>query len=140
MLAGVILGPKNGFLSVLLFVFVVLMGAPFLSGGRGGLGVLETPSVGFIIGFPIAAFAVGLAMKCLDRIAVFWASLISSIIGGIIVLYVPGIIGLAFKTDGSIINAATICIVYVPGDVIKAILTAFIARAIHRALPSAIKS
>lgn len=40
MLAGIILGPRHGALAVLLFLLVVLVGAPLLSGGRGGLGVL----------------------------------------------------------------------------------------------------
>jgi len=39
MLAGLILGARNGALAVLLFLFVVALGAPVLSGGRGGLGV-----------------------------------------------------------------------------------------------------
>lgn len=40
MLAGGILGAKRGGLSILLFVFLVAVGAPLLTGGRGGLGVL----------------------------------------------------------------------------------------------------
>lgn len=39
MLAGVMLGPWRGALSMALFIFVVALGAPLLSGGRGGLGV-----------------------------------------------------------------------------------------------------
>ena len=59
MLAGIILGPRHGALAVLLFLFVVLLGAPLLSGGRGGLGVLFGPSVGFLLGFVPAAFTGG---------------------------------------------------------------------------------
>ena len=39
MLAGLVLGGRKGALAVLLFLFVVALGAPVLSGGRGGLGV-----------------------------------------------------------------------------------------------------
>ena len=37
MLAGIFLGPRNGALAVLLFLFVVALGVPLLAGGRGGL-------------------------------------------------------------------------------------------------------
>ncbi|MEY3633571.1 MAG: hypothetical protein RI937_1769, partial [Pseudomonadota bacterium] len=37
MLAGLFLGARNGFLAIVLFLFVVALGAPVLSGGRGGL-------------------------------------------------------------------------------------------------------
>ena len=53
MLAGVMLGPIRGALAVLLFLFLVALGLPFLSGGRGGLGVFMGPSVGFLIGNPL---------------------------------------------------------------------------------------
>ena len=69
MLAGIILGPRHGALAVLLFLFVVLLGAPLLSGGRGGLGVLFGPSVGFLLGFVPAAFVSGLVMARLKDFA-----------------------------------------------------------------------
>ncbi len=37
MLAGTILGARNGALSVLLFLFLVALGLPLLAGGRGEL-------------------------------------------------------------------------------------------------------
>lgn len=59
MLAGGILGAKRGGLSVLLFVFLVAVGVPLLTGGRGGLGVLIGPTGGYIISWPIAAWIIG---------------------------------------------------------------------------------
>ncbi len=63
MLCGTVLGARNGALAVLLFLFVTIAGLPLLSGGRGGFGVLAGPSVGYIIGFPIAAFVAGLTVQ-----------------------------------------------------------------------------
>ena len=37
MLAGVMLGPWRGALACVLFLFVLALGAPVLSGGRGGI-------------------------------------------------------------------------------------------------------
>ena len=63
MLCGTVLGAKRGGAAALLFVVLTLAGLPLLAGGRGGLGLLSGPSVGFIIGFPIAAFVTGWVME-----------------------------------------------------------------------------
>ena len=59
MLCGTVLGAKRGALAVLLFLALVAAGLPLLSGGRGGIGVFAGPSVGYLVGFPIAAFVAG---------------------------------------------------------------------------------
>ena len=48
MLCGTVLGAKRGALAVLLFLGLTLAGLPLLSGGRGGLGLLASPTVGYI--------------------------------------------------------------------------------------------
>ena len=55
MLCGTVLGARRGALAVLLFLALVAMGLPLLAGGRGGLGVFASPTVGFLIGFPVAS-------------------------------------------------------------------------------------
>ena len=140
MLAGAMLGPYRGFLSVSLFVIVVILGAPFLAGGRGGLAVFELPSVGFILGFPFAAYSVGCMMKILKKLSIFWAAFISSIFGGVFVLYIPGVIGVAVKMNLGVLEALIACLMFVPGDFIKAIIVAFILKFVNRVLPSAISS
>ena len=59
MLAGAVLGRWRGAAAVLVFLALVALGLPLLSGGRGGLGVFFGPSVGFLLGFPVAAFVIG---------------------------------------------------------------------------------
>jgi biotin transport system substrate-specific component len=59
MLCGTVLGARRGALAAGLFLALVAAGAPLLSGGRGGLGVFLGPSVGYLLGFPLAAFAAG---------------------------------------------------------------------------------
>jgi biotin transport system substrate-specific component len=48
MLAGSILGARLGGLSLVVFLLVVAVGAPVLSGGRGGFSVLLGPSAGYL--------------------------------------------------------------------------------------------
>lgn len=138
MLAGIVLGPRRGALAVLLFLFVVLLGAPLLSGGRGGLGVLFGPSVGFLLGFVPAAFVTGLLMQRLKRLPVFAAALTAAIGGGIVVEYACGIVGLMAVARMSVGQAIVATAVFIPGDVLKALATAFVAEASFRAYPAAI--
>ena len=71
MLAGALLGPKRGPLAVIIFLGVVLLGFPLLSGGRGGLGVFFGPSAGFLLGWVAGAFVVGvLGLKQTDPLSV----------------------------------------------------------------------
>jgi biotin transport system substrate-specific component len=140
MLAGIILGPRHGALAVLLFLFVGLLGAPLLSGGRGGLGVFFGPSVGFLLGFVPAAFVSGLVMARLKTLPVFVAALVAAITGGIAVEYACGILGLMAMARMSLPQALVAIAVFVPGDLLKALATAFVAEASHRSYPPAIAS
>ena len=140
MLAGIILGPRQGALAVLLFLFVVLLGAPLLPGGRGGLGVLFGPSVGFLLGFVPAAYVTGLVMARLQHLPVFAAALLAATGGGVIAEYACGILGLMAMARMSLPQAMVATAVFVPGDLLKALATAFVAEASYRSYPAAITS
>ena len=98
MLCGTVLGAKRGALAVLLFLALVAAGLPLLSGGRGGIGVFAGPSVGFLIGFPVAAFVAGWVMER-TTLSPAVAATAGSVIGGIGVLYVFGIVGMSVMLD-----------------------------------------
>ena len=55
MITGAVLGARRGAAATGLFLLLVAIGLPVLSGGRGGLGVFAGPTLGYLIGFPIAA-------------------------------------------------------------------------------------
>lgn len=59
MLAGCFLGKRMGALSLVIFIILVAIGLPVLTGGRGGIAVLIGPSAGYIFSFPIAAGLIG---------------------------------------------------------------------------------
>ena len=140
MLAGAVLGARRGALSVLLFLALIAMGLPLLAGGRGGLGVFAGPSVGFLIGWPIAAFVTGLIVEKWNGSNLFIVTTVASILGGIIVLYLFGIVGMAQKLDKTILEATQICLIYIPGDLIKAVIAGVVVDAIARARPAALLS
>jgi biotin transport system substrate-specific component len=138
MLAGVMLGPWRGLLSMLLFVFVVALGAPLLSGGRGGLGVFVGPTAGFFIGFPVAALVTGWVAQSLKRQPLLLATGVGAFTGGILVLYLFGIAGFALVTGNDLLRSMQVMSVYLPGDCVKVVLTAIVAQAVHRGLPRAV--
>ncbi|CTQ56854.1 Biotin ECF transporter S component BioY [Roseibium album] len=138
MLAGVMLGPVRGGLAVLLFLFLVALGAPFLAGGRGGLSVFASPSVGFLIGWPIGAFVAGWIMRATNDLNVLVAAAISATVGGILVVYIFGIPGVAYMAGLSLPKAAIASAVYIPGDLIKVAITALVTQTVARGLPGAL--
>lgn len=135
MLAGALLGARRGGLAVLLFVALVAAGLPLLAGGAGGIGMFFTPRVGFLVGFPIAAYAVGLLTERFATPYRLAPGLLATIVGGIGVLYIPGILGIALLGKLSLPAAAASILIFLPGDLIKAVAAAVIARAVHRAYP-----
>ncbi|WOI56387.1 biotin transporter BioY [Palleronia sp. LCG004] len=140
MLAGTVLGARRGTLAVLLLIFLVLLGLPLLAGGRGGLGVLAGPTVGFFLGWPFAAFVTGLITERLSRLHVGVAAAIGSVLGGIVVLYVCGITGMAIVLGRSWIEAAGLSVAFVPGDILKAVLAGMLTTILYRARPRSVLS
>ncbi|MCB1755001.1 MAG: biotin transporter BioY [Gammaproteobacteria bacterium] len=140
MLAGVMLGPVRGALAVCLFLLVVALGAPLLAGGRGGLGVFAGPSAGFLFGFPVAALVTGLLMQTLKSMSVFWSACIASLVGGIFVMYLFGIPGIMLTTDLDARSAFMAVLIFIPGDLIKIVLTGLLAKTVAKGYPDALIS
>ncbi|MEC7258240.1 MAG: biotin transporter BioY [Pseudomonadota bacterium] len=136
MLAGTILGARNGALSVLLFLFLVALGLPLLAGGRGGLGVFFGPTLGYLIGFAVGAYVTGLVAERFANRMSFVAALTGAVVGGIGVVTVCGILGMAVMMDVSLITATGFALPFIPGDLIKAGITAAITAAFWKARPS----
>jgi biotin transport system substrate-specific component len=136
MLAGSILGARRGFLSQLLFLALVAIGLPVLPGGGGGLAVFAGPTAGYLFSWPVAAFVVGLLTER------FWArynlalGVAANVVGGIVVVYAIGVpvlkavSGLPWS-DAIWFGAA----VFIPGDLIKAVIAAVIAVQVRRSYP-----
>lgn len=139
MLAGGILGGRRGALSMLVFLALVAIGLPVLAGGRGGLGVFAGPSVGFLVAFPVAAYVVGVLSERLHGVASapgrLVAALVANLVGGVVVLYVFGVLGMAVNLRIPIDEATTLLWIYVPGDLVKVVVAALVVRAVHAGYP-----
>jgi len=139
MLAGTVLGARRGALAVLLFLVLVALGLPLLSGGRGGLGVFAGPTVGFLIGFPVAAFVAGLVVERWS-VSLAFAALAGAFLGGIVVLYAFGIVGMSVVLGKTLPEAALLVTPFVVGDLIKVGLCALLTDALARVRPGALLS
>jgi biotin transport system substrate-specific component len=134
-LAGAVLGARRGFLSLVLLLVLVAVGLPLLAGGRGGLGVFATPSVGFLVGWPVAAYVVGwLTERGGSTYRLPWG-IVANLLGGVVVLYAMGIAGIALVAGISVQAAAVSTWIFLPGDLVKVVVAALVARGVHAAYP-----
>lgn len=58
LLAGALLGKRNGFLSMVLYLALGSLGAPVFAGASFGVARILGPTGGYLLGFPLAALAV----------------------------------------------------------------------------------
>ena len=137
MITGSLLGWRRGAMAVGLFLLLVAAGLPLLSGGRGGLGVFQGPSAGYLVGFFFGAAVIGwLVERLWPRYPVWWG-FAANVIGGIGVVYAIGVPVLMWRTglhlDKALWNGAAI---FIPGDVSKAIVATVVAAGVHRGYPT----
>lgn len=139
MLAGAVLGARRGGAAALVFVVLVLAGLPLLSGGRGGIGVLLTPTAGFVVGFPVAAYVVGLVTERGGPPYSLVRGVVANIVGGVGALYVFGIGGFVLVSRVGLDTATAVMGIYIPGDILKAVLAAVVARGVHAGYPGLLR-
>lgn len=134
MLAGVILGKKYGFFTVLGFLILAALGLPILSGGSGGFVVLIGPTAGYLFSYPVAAFLIGWVTEWLEknnRLS-FLTLLITLLIFGMLFILVSGAIGLNIVAHMSLNKALIYQAAFLPGDTIKAVLASIIGIILHK--------
>lgn len=135
MLTGAILGARKGTLAVLTFLGVGLLGIPVFAGGVNTWQRLAGPSVGYLIGFIFAAFVIGLLTRRILPRYRFLPGLAINALGGIGVIYLFGIPGVALRTQVSLGAAAAGAVPFLIGDSIKVVIATLIAAGVHRAYP-----
>ncbi len=139
MLAGAILGPWLGALSMAVLLALVALGLPLLSGGTGGLGVFVGPTAGYLFGWIVGAFVIGLIVHAGNRKPVWWRTLLGMIVGGILVVYAFGVpvTSLVLRLPLDVIAKSSL--VFVPGDLAKAVIATAIVMTLVRAYPRAFR-
>lgn len=132
LLSGIILGSRKAMLSQIVYVMLGLIGLPIFAGFSGGFQTVFKPSFGFIIGFIIAAYAVGKISEKKSKsikymsIAVIAGSLIMYMVG---IPYMYYILNIMLSKNLDIIQIMKIgMFMFVPGDILKALVVVLIGK------------
>lgn len=130
LLVGAALGSKRGLLSMLLYLAEGAIGLPFFAGASGGLHVLVGATAGYLVGFVVAAYILGLlAERGLER--TIRTSFVPFLVGTVII-YIFGVAWLSVVLGNFAQAIVAGLLPFVVGDLIKLVLAAL-------ALPAAWK-
>ena len=129
-LAGVILGKRNGTLSVSVYVLLGLIGIPVFAGFTGGPGMIFGKTGGFILTFPIMALLAGIGADKNNKWLIFW------LIIGSAINYLGGMLMFSFVTSNSlIVSFGAVVVPFIPTAIIKIVLVFILSKAVRRIVP-----
>ncbi|HOB19990.1 MAG TPA: biotin transporter BioY [Candidatus Atribacteria bacterium] len=94
--AGILLGPKLGLVSQLLYIALGLVGLPLFTKG-GGFNYIFQPSFGFILGFALCAFVTGALVHTAKNPGILRLSL--AVLAGLFSTYALGVPYLYFMLN-----------------------------------------
>lgn len=124
-LAGLLLRKELSFISMIIYIFIGIIGVPVFALGTAGLGVILGPTGGFILAFPIAAGLTSImkSTKFINNeyintfVVLFGINLIIYMIGGAYFIYITNMnIGTTVALFGT----------YIPGDILKIIAAIYV--------------
>ncbi|ANZ57614.1 biotin transporter BioY [Fructilactobacillus lindneri] len=127
MLSGCLLGKKLGTISVVIFLLLVAVGMPILAGFRGGMAVFAGPTVGFLVSWPFCTYLIGSLVQLNHTKHQLMGYIIANLIGGMLLMNLMGGIGLTLVTHISLGKALWSCLIFFPGDIVKAVIVAIVA-------------
>lgn len=140
MLAGAVLGSYRGALAVLLFELLALVGLPILASGKGGLAVFTGPTAGYLIGWIFGAYVVGLVIEKLPKINLAVSATLGFVLGGIVTVYIPGILWVSYSLNLPLVPVALGNLVFLIGDSVKIVLAVLILLGIRSANPKLLEN
>ena len=132
-----ILGAKKGIISILIYIFLGVVGLPVFSGFNGGIGALLNVTGGYIIGFIFSALTYWLIISIFSKKPRKTINLTASF-SGLIVCYIFGTLWyiLLFIKNGDTISftsALTICVLpFIIPDILKILLALSISEKINK--------
>lgn len=138
MLAGLLLGKKNGTIAVCAYIFLGLAGLPVFTHG-GGIGYIFQPSFGYIIGFAVGAYVTGaIANKTADP---SYLRLLAAGLAGLAIVYIFGLIYFYFMSNLYLGNNITVRVLLIhcflltiPGDIVCCVFGASLAKRLRKVL------
>lgn len=119
-LAGILLGPKYGAVSTLIYLFAGAVGIPVFSAFTGGLQCLLGPTGGFLISFPLMALIIGLGTQFRARLKGLFT--LSLIVGNLINLLCGAVFYCIITKSTFTIGITTCVLPFLPVTILKMVL------------------
>lgn len=126
MLAGIVLGSKNGTIAVGTFLLLAFLGFPVLSGGQAGPAVVIGPTAGYLLGWLLTPSMMGYSLSR-AFMSHSWGQLTGIWLTGVLVVNIIGAVWLWIVTPISLIGALGSGLLFLPGDTIKAVAVYLVA-------------
>lgn len=120
LLGGMAVGTRRAASGMLLYVALGLVGVPWFAAGAGGTAIISDPSFGYILGFVVAAAALGaLAARGFDRSPKL---VLAAMVAGNLLIYLFGATWLAVDKHLSAAGAVGLGVTpFLLGDAVKAL-------------------
>jgi biotin transport system substrate-specific component len=138
LLSGLLLGSRWGVASVGIYLLVGAMGMPVFAGGKGGLAHFLGPTGGYLLGYALSVWGVGLIAER-SKGSMVWE--IIAMILGVISIYAVGVPWLKMVTQMSWTRSLMIGVIpFLVGDALKASAALILARAVRPILNRQLQS
>ena len=129
-LAGLVLGPKNGTMAVIVYILLGAAGAPVFANMTSGLGVFLLPSGGFVLAFPFVALLAGLGER---KGGMFW--MLSGLLSGMVLTWIIGMFYFSWITKLDLWVSFTVAVIpFILTDLIKIATLPYASKGIKAAL------
>ncbi len=124
-LAGLLLGPKLGSISMVIYVLMGAIGLPVFANYRGGISVILSGSGGFIIGFIFVVFFIGV-MKNIKFLNKNYLYIFGILVVSNAMLYMFGASYISYLTNTTLVGSLAIFTPYLIGDFIKILVVLYV--------------
>lgn len=144
-LTGGILGRKYGTVSMAVYVLIGAIGVPVFAGFRGGVGVLAGPTGGYIIGYIVAVFLIGLILELAtsrlkaaaedspSRLCPGYVTTAIAMVIGLLACYLLGTIWFIISTGTGVWASLIACVFpFLPGDALKIAAATILVQRLRR--------
>jgi biotin transport system substrate-specific component len=124
LLIGALLGSKRGAAAMAVYIVEGAVGLPFFAGGASGVGILTGATAGYLVGFVVAAYVIGLlAERGLERSV--HTSILPFLVGTLII-YLFGVTWLSIFLKSLSQGLEFGLIPFLIGDAIKLVAAALV--------------
>jgi len=132
-LAGLILGPKKGAITALVYITLGAAGAPVFASFSGGFVVIMRPTGGFILSFPLVALLAGLGER---KGGVAWV--LAGLAAGSIINWAAGLFWFSWITEFSLAVSFGYAVApFIIAGIVRTAVLPFIGKSIKIAMKKA---